>query len=111
MTNLCIVLFALPLLSLCNARDKLEIMPCAYYSLEDKVHIRVLYTMNNFLNECNELRIENMKFIRGVSHYINKFNFFVLFFIRAISKLYICIPTNCTQLIYFIDNTLNICIV
>ena len=29
------------------------------------------------------------------------------FFIRAISKLYICIPTNCTQLIYFINNTLK----
>ena len=35
------------------------------------------------------------------------FYFFVLFFIRAISKLYICIPTNCTQLIYFINNTLK----
>ena len=35
------------------------------------------------------------------------FHFFVLFFIRAISKLYICIPTNCTQLIYFINNTLK----
>ena len=35
------------------------------------------------------------------------FHFFVLFFIRAIFKLYICIPTNCTQLIYFINNTLK----
>jgi len=32
---------------------------------------------------------------------------FLWFFIRAISKLYICIPTNCTQLIYFINNTLK----
>ena len=31
----------------------------------------------------------------------------VLFFTRAIFKLYICIPTNCTQLIYFINNTLK----
>ena len=35
------------------------------------------------------------------------FHFFVLFFIRAIFKLYICIPTNCTQLIYFINNALK----
>jgi hypothetical protein len=35
------------------------------------------------------------------------FHFFVLFFIRAIFKLYIYIPTNCTQLIYFINNTLK----
>ena len=35
------------------------------------------------------------------------FHFFVLFFIGAIFKLYICIPTNCTQLIYFINNTLK----
>ena len=34
-------------------------------------------------------------------------HFFVLFFIRAIFKLYICFPTNCTQLIYFINNTLK----
>ena len=34
------------------------------------------------------------------------FHFFILFFIRAIFKLYIYIPTNCTQLIYFI-NTLK----
>ena len=32
---------------------------------------------------------------------------FLWFFIRVISKLYICIPTNCTQLIYFINNTLK----
>ena len=37
----------------------------------------------------------------------NNNNLFVLFFICAISKLYICIPTNCTQLIYFINNTLK----
>ena len=36
-----------------------------------------------------------------------EFHFFVLFFIRAIFKLYIYIPTNCTQLIYFINNTLK----
>ena len=35
-----------------------------------------------------------------------EFHFFG-FFIRAISNLYICIPTNCTQLIYFINNTLK----
>ena len=35
------------------------------------------------------------------------FHFFILFFIRAIFKLYIYIPTNCTQLIYFINNTLK----
>ena len=34
-------------------------------------------------------------------------NLISLVFIRAISKLYICIPTNCTQLIYFINNTLK----
>ena len=34
------------------------------------------------------------------------FHFFG-FFIRAISKLYICILINCTQLIYFINNTLK----
>ena len=38
---------------------------------------------------------------------LDNFNFFVLFFIRAIFKLYICIPTNCTQLIYFIKITLK----
>ena len=37
----------------------------------------------------------------------NAFHFFVLFFTHAIFKLYICIPTNCTQLIYFINNTLK----
>jgi len=37
----------------------------------------------------------------------NKLQYFFGFFIRAISKLYICIPTNCTQLIYFINNTLK----
>ena len=41
------------------------------------------------------------------SKHVKLFHFFALFFIRAISKLYICIPTNCTQLIYFINNTLK----
>jgi len=41
------------------------------------------------------------------NYIVYEFHFFVLFFIRAISKLCICIPTNCTQLIYFIDNTLK----
>ena len=48
--------------------------------------------------------------VRGASDFRtspNDIHFFVLFFIRAISKLYICIPTNCTQLIYFINNTLK----
>ena len=54
-----IIIFALTLLRLRNARDQLQIMPCACYSLEDKVQIMVVYTMNDFLNEYNELQIEN----------------------------------------------------
>ena len=42
-----------------------------------------------------------------IGQQLKEFHFFVLFFIRAIFKLYICIPTNCTQLIYFINNTLK----
>ena len=45
--------------------------------------------------------------MEDVSRNIDVLHFFVLFFIRAIFKLYICIPTNCTQLIYFINNTLK----
>ena len=44
---------------------------------------------------------------RNISKQKDTFHFFLLFFIRAIFKLYICIPTNCTQLIYFINNTLK----
>ena len=43
----------------------------------------------------------------SIQYISNAFHFFVLFFIRAIFKLYICIRTNCTQLIYFINNTLK----
>ena len=49
---------------------------------------------------CENLKYRHFE-IQFVSH------FFVLFFIRVIFKLYICIPTNCTQLIYFINNTLK----
>ena len=42
-----------------------------------------------------------------IIQYNKVFHFFILFFIRAIFKLYIYIPTNCTQLIYFINNTLK----
>ena len=34
-------------------------------------------------------------------------SFLCIVFIRAIFKLYICFPTNCTQLIYFINNPLK----
>ena len=37
---------------------------------------------------------------------INQLNARILVFFK-ISLLYICFPTNCTQLIYFIDNTLK----
>ena len=43
-------------------------------------------------------------------HTSNNFHCFIslyCLFIRAIFKLYICIPTNCTQLIYFINDTLK----
>jgi hypothetical protein len=32
---------------------------------------------------------------------------YIVYFTRAIFKLYIHIPTNCTQLLYFINNTLK----
>ena len=45
--------------------------------------------------------------LNNTATFYKVFHFFVLFFIRAIFKLYICIPTNCTEIIYFINNTLK----
>ena len=47
------------------------------------------------------------KFMQIATRSGPQFHFFILFFTRAIFKLYIYIPTNCTQLIYFMNNTLK----
>ena len=58
-------------------------------------------------NSQLEIPYKFHELLKNANNYVCEFHFFVLFFIRAIFKLYICIPTNCTQLIYFINNTLK----
>ena len=68
----------------------------------DKQH--VLYKeWNELTNIINEHQLRIVK----VLTIIQIFAFLCIVFLRAIFKLYIYIPTNCTQLIYFINNTLK----
>ena len=77
-----------------------------YYKLQLSCHsVAVVLT----LVQTKQIRINIHKkqYKKRSTNNTKDFHFFVLFFIRAIFKLYICIPTNCTQLIYFINNTLK----
>ena len=72
--------------------------------LKEKCAVGVKMSLNRVSDEQSCVLDSD---VNRVCKDVNWFHFFVLFFIRAIFKLYIYIPTNCTQLIYFINNTLK----